>query len=148
MDIKMKITKITAAIVSILTLSTHVAHATNILNASTMSQGYSGSDINQVLSLTGNETMTEVKSLNLLNGLTKVRFQQEYKGVPIFGYNLSATKAPMGLLTDVSGQFLNLDAHELSVIPALSATAVLNMALRNDNTSKASVYNNQNDMFI
>ena len=54
----------------------------------------------------------------------------------------------MGLLTDVSGQFLNLEDHDISVTPGLTATAALNMALSNDNTSKATVYNNQNDLFI
>ncbi|NQY35141.1 MAG: hypothetical protein HRT37_09285 [Alteromonadaceae bacterium] len=62
--------------------------------------------------------------------------------------SLAATETAMGLLTDVSGQFLNLEDHDISVTPGLTATAALNMALSNDNTSKATVYNNQNDLFI
>ena len=54
----------------------------------------------------------------------------------------------MGLFTYVSGQFLNLEYHDISVTPGLKDTEELKMALSNDNTSKATVYNNQNDLFI
>ncbi|NQY65705.1 MAG: hemagglutinin, partial [Alteromonadaceae bacterium] len=140
-----KITKISAAIACVLTMS---AHAGSVQSASTMSAGMTGNDINQVLSLTGNSLMREVKSLNLGIGLTKIRFQQEYKGVPVFGYNLTGTQTPMGLYIDVTGKFMNLNEHDISVVPGVSSTSAFSSALSSDNTTKASIYNQENDMFI
>ena len=140
-----KITKISAALACILTMS---AHAGTVQKASTMSAGMTGNDINQVLSLTGDSLMREVKSVTLGIGLTKIRFQQEYKGVPVFGYSLTGTQTPMGLYIDVTGKFMNLDQHDISVVPGVSSTSAFSSALSSDNTTKASIYNQENDMFI
>ncbi|MFT4924022.1 MAG: vibriolysin [Phenylobacterium sp.] len=148
------ISKICAAVACALTMS---ASAANIQNVADMTQGYSSDNINQVLGLTGNSQMKAVKEIKVGNGITKMRFQQEYKGVPVFGYNVAATKTAMGLLTDVSGQMLNLDMHKkFSVKPRISAEKAMKSALASNkvlgaDASKAAlagVYNKENDLFI
>ena len=146
MNMKMnKVTKVTAAIACALTMS---AHAATIQNASTMGKGNSGKDINQVLGLADVHQIKNSKRFDFGKGLTKVRFQQAYKGVPIFGYSLAATETPMGLLTDVKGKFINLEEHDISVQPGFSADNALRLALKNDRASKARIYNEENQLFI
>ncbi|WDE05336.1 M4 family metallopeptidase [Thalassomonas viridans] len=140
-----KVTKVTAAIACVLTMS---AHAATIQNAATMGKGNSGKDINQVLGLADIHEIKGGKEIDFGKGLTKVRFQQAYKGVPIFGYSLAATKTPMDFLTDVQGKFINLADHDLSVEPGLSADNALRLALKKDRASKARIYNEENQLFI
>ncbi|MFT4924021.1 MAG: vibriolysin [Phenylobacterium sp.] len=151
------ISKICAAVTCALTMSVNAA---NIIDVADMTQGYSSDNINQVLGLTGNSQMKAVKEIDFGNGVTKVRFQQEYQGIPVFGYNIAATKTSMGLLTDVYGQMVNLDdmlaKKRFSVKPRISAAKAMQHALATDkvlgaNASKAAlngVYNKQNDLYI
>ncbi|WDE09330.1 M4 family metallopeptidase [Thalassomonas viridans] len=124
------------------------AHAVKIQNAATMGKGNSGKDINQVLELADIHQITTGKMIYLGKGLFKVRFQQAYKGVPIFGYSLAATETAMGLLTDIAGKFINLEGHDISVQPGLSADNALKLALKKDRVSKAAIYNEENQLFI
>lgn len=144
------ISKICAAVACALTLSANAA----TIDASTISKGYSSDDINQVLGLTGDTQMKAVKEINVGNGTTKVRFQQVYQGIPVFGHNVAATKTSMGLLTDVSGQILNLDGKRFSTKARISPAKAMKNALANDkqinsnNINLADVYNKKNDLFI
>ncbi len=152
------ISKICAAVACALSFS---AAAANIQDASIMAKGYSGDNINHVLGLAnGNQKLKAVKAIDVGNGKTKVRFQQEYKGIPVYGYNLAATKSAMGVYSDVSGKFLNLENHIIMTKPRISAEKAMASTLKNDKSvgrnagSKAlsklskSVYNQENDLFI
>ena len=144
MNIK-KITKITAALACVLSMS---AHAANVNSASKMGKGFSSNDINQVLNLAGNHKMKAGKRIKAGKNRIKVRFAQEYKGVPIFGHSLVATETAMGLLTDVKGKFLNLDDHDISVTPGFSAKRALKKGLGKKKARADRVYNKENKMFV
>ena len=144
MNIK-KITKITAALACVLSMS---AHAANVNSASKMGKGFSSNDINQVLNLAGNHKMKAGKRIKAGKNRIKVRFAQEYKGVPIFGHSLVATETAMGLLTDVKGKFLNLDDHDISVTPGFSAKKALKKGLAKKKARADRVYNKENKMFV
>ncbi len=147
------ISKICAAVACALTMS---ANAANIIDASEMTRGYSSDNINQVLGLTGNTQMKAVKSINAGNGVTKVRFQQEFNGVPVFGHSVAATQTSMGLLTDVSGKILDLSSKNFSTKARISTGKALTSALNNDKalgknaskSAKANVYNKESKLFI
>ncbi|MCJ8269829.1 MAG: M4 family metallopeptidase, partial [Psychrosphaera sp.] len=150
------ISKICAAVACSLALS---ANAANILDASEMSRGFTSDNINQVLGLTGSTQMKALKSVDAGKGVTKVRFQQEFNGVPVFGYNLAATKSAMGTYSNVVGKVLDLSNHVVQTRPKISASKAMKAALNNDkkmgaHTSKIadklakSVYNKENDLFI
>jgi vibriolysin len=147
------LTKICAAVACALTMS---ANAANLIDASQITKGYSSDNINQVLGLTGNTQMKAVKTINAGNGVTKVRFEQTYNNVPVFGHSVAATQTSMGLFTDVSGQILNLDNKNFSTKARISAAKAMSRALSNDKilgadaskAAKGAVYNKQNDLFI
>jgi vibriolysin len=147
------ISKICAAVACALTLS---ANAANIQDASAMSNGYSSDNINQVLGLTGSTQMKAVKEIKAGNNITKVRFEQTFNGIPVFGYNVAATKTAMGLLTNVEGKILNLDNQRFSTKVRISADRAMNMMINTDKVlgkdaskaAKGAVYNKQNDLFI
>ncbi len=147
------ISKICAAVACALTMS---ANAANIQDASLMTAGYSSDNINQVLGLAGSTQMKAVKEINAGNDTTLVRFQQQYQGIPVFGYSVAATKTAMGLLTDVKGKILNLDGKRFSTKPRISAEKAMNNMINTDKvlgknaskSAKAGIYNKQNDMFI
>jgi vibriolysin len=143
------ISKICAAVACALTMS---ANAANILDASEMSRGYSSDNINQVLGLVGNTQMKAVNAIDAGNGVTKVRFQQEYKGIPVFGYNVAATKTAMGAYTNVQGKVLDLGNQMIMTRPHISASKAMASAIKHDKHlaggDASGIYNKQNDMFI
>ncbi|NQY65935.1 MAG: M4 family metallopeptidase, partial [Alteromonadaceae bacterium] len=122
--------------------------AADIRSAASMGWGNSGIDINSVLGLTGNHTMKAGKRINAGKGLVKVRFQQEYKGVPVFGHSVAATESAMGILNDVTGRYINLDEHDISVDAGFSAQRAFKKGLDTKKTRKARVYNSENEKFI
>jgi vibriolysin len=143
------ISKICAAVACALTMS---ANAANTIDASVVAQGKSGDNINYVLGLTGNTQMKAVKDIDAGNGVTKVRFQQEYKGIPVFGYNVAATKTAMGAITNVQGTILNLNNKMIMTRPHISASKAMNAAIKHDRNigqrDASAVYNKENSMFI
>ena len=148
MDINMKIKKITKIAAAVACVFTMSAQAADIRSAASMGWGNSGTDINSVLGLTGNHAMKAGKKFNAGKGLVKVRFQQEYKGVPVFGYSVAATESAMGLLTDVSGRYIDLDKHDISVDAGFSAQRALKKGLDEKRARAARVYNTENKKFI
>lgn len=125
------ISKICAAVVCALTFS---ANAANVQDAQAMTKGYSGNNINTVMGLTGGNEMRAVKQVDLDSGVAKVRYQQYYKGLRVYGYSVAASKTAMGMLTDVSGKYLNLDNQMLLIKPRLSQDKAMQQVLRNDKT--------------
>lgn len=148
-----KLSSICAAVACALAFS---ANAADIQDASLMSKGYSSDNINQVLGLTGHTKMKAVKTINLNNGISKVKFEQQYEGIPVFGYSVAATKTAMGLLTDVKGQVLNINSKRFSTKARISADKAMKMMIDTDKmlgknasaAAKAAVYNKQNDLFV
>ena len=144
MNIK-KITKLTAAIACVLSMS---AHANELQDFNFGYNGNSGHDINEVMGLKNKLKMKKVRRHILRNGKVKVRFAQEYKDVPVFGFGMAATETAMGLLTDVKGQLSKLDDYDISVDPSFSAQRALKKGLDKKKTKEARVYNTENKKFI
>ena len=84
-----------AAVGCALTLS---ANATTTVDAAKISQGYSSDNIHQVLGLDDHIQLRAVNTNPLDNGVIKVRYQQYYRGIPVFGYGATASKTSMGRL--------------------------------------------------
>ncbi len=156
-----KISTICAAVACALSMSANAADVQDLANlqaapatqnAAVMSSGYGGDNINQILGLAGATQMKAVKTVNVGNGVTKVRFQQEFNGIPVFGHSIAATKTAMGMLTDVQGQILDLDNKFFSTKARISADMAMNSALGKSATLSKSpgahVYNKENDLFI
>jgi vibriolysin len=146
------ISKICAAVACALTMSVNAA---NMLDASTLAQGNSADDINQMLNLSGDQHLEAVRTIDAGNGVTKVRFQQLYRGIPVFGQSVAATKTAMGVYTDVSGQLVDFNNQLVMSRPHISAAKAMEMMLENDKTlgehasiNAAGVYNKQNDMYF
>jgi vibriolysin len=145
------ISKVCAAVACALTMS---ANAANILDASEMARGYTSNDINVMLGLTGDQQVEAVNSVSLENGLTKVRFEQTYKGVPIWGSAIAASKSDMDMLSNVQGQYVDLGNQLINVRPRISPEKAMFNAIRNDKTIGENeslakeVYNQQNKMYL
>jgi len=141
------ISKICAAVACALTMS---ANAASTINAADLAQGYASDNVNQVLGLVGNTQMKAVRDIKIGNGVVKSKFQQTYKGIPVFGYNVAATKTDMGAFTNVQGELLNLDNAMISIRPRISAKKAMADALANDRSPAAAkgAYNKTNELFI
>jgi vibriolysin len=145
------ITKVGAAIACALTMS---ANAANLVDVSQIAKGYSSDNINHVLGLVGDTQMKAAKTIDAGNGVTKVRFNQEYKGIPVFGHSVAATQTEMGVFTNVQGKMLDLSNAMINTKARISAKQAMQDALTNDKklgNNKAAakgVYNKENDMYI
>ncbi len=137
------LSKTCAAVVCALAFSSQAA---NLTSAEQMMQ-FSGNDINAVLGLAKQDTMKAVNVANLDNGVTKVRFQQFHQGVKVFGRSVAATRSELGFLTDVKGQFLQInDGFDVSgKIP--SDKALIGFA-KSKVSPQDRVYNKQNERVI
>ncbi|MFT4924023.1 MAG: Zn-dependent metalloprotease [Phenylobacterium sp.] len=82
-----------------------------------------------------------------LDGL-KLRFQQHYKGIPVFGYSVATTVSSSGLINDVSGQASHFGQANFSTQPTLSAEQAMALTLSNERVSEGEVYRQQNNLYI
>ena len=125
------ISMICAAVTGALTMSANAANqnATATLNAAQMVQGFSSNDINYMLNLNNNTQMKAAKTVKVGNGKTKVRFQQEYKGIPVFGYSIAADRSAMGALSNVSGQIADLDNRMMKTKARISPDQAMHKIL-------------------
>ncbi len=138
------ISKTCAAVVCALSMS---ANAANLVDASSMVQ-FESNDLSAMMGLSANDSMKASKSVALSNGVTKVRFQQYYQGVKVFGHSVAATQSDMGFLTNVSGNFLNIEAP-LMVRGRIAAEDALNDFIGEAASVKASgIYNKQSERVI
>ena len=144
------ISKICAGVACALAMS---ANAATKVDVAPKAKGYSGNDINKVLGMYGNDSFKAAKESSF-KGITKVRFQQYYKGIPVYGQTIAATKTEMGMLTDVTGKMYDFGAKALNVKPTVSAEKALQSVLAQDKAIagnkavKQEVYNKQNDLFV
>ena len=96
------VSKVCAAVVCALSFS---ANAAKDVPAQSLVAGHTGTDINLVMGLTGQDNMKASKLISLDNGVTKVRYEQYYGDTQVYGRSLAATKTDMGFLTDIHGNF-------------------------------------------
>ena len=146
------ISKICAGVVCALAMT---ANAAPQVDVSSKAKGYSGNDINQVLGMFGNDSFKAAKEVSLGNGVTKVRFQQYYKGIPVYGQTIAATKTEMGMLTNVKGMMYDFGSKALNIRPTISAKEAMQSMLANDRkvagmtkAAKKGIYNKENDLFV
>ena len=140
-----KITKIAAAVACVLSMS---AQADKLKRAHSEVRATSGYDINELADLKGKVKMRQKKRMNIGNGKMKVRYAQDYKGVPVFGHSMSATETPMGLLTDVKGRLARLEDHDISVDAGFSAKRAMKRGLAKKRAKAGRVYNQENKKYI
>ena len=139
---KRSITKVCAAVACALTMS---ANAANLVPADSM-VNFSGDSLNKMMALSANDNMVENKVVNLNNGVTKVRYQQYYRGIKVFGHSVSATKSEMGFITNVQGNFLNIDP--MMTKGRISEKQALETFIDNDKALKSGIYNQQSERVI
>ncbi|NQY35146.1 MAG: M4 family metallopeptidase [Alteromonadaceae bacterium] len=144
MNIK-KITKIAAAIACVLSMSAHADGPQRVESEVRTVNGY---DINALAGLKGKLKMRQKKRILVGNGKVKLRFAQDYKGVPVFGYSTAATETPMGILTDVSGRLARLEEHDISVDAGFSAKRAMKKGLAKKRAKAGRVYNQENKKYI
>jgi vibriolysin len=85
-----------------------------------------------------------------------VRFEQQYKGIPVYGYSVAATQSSMGQLSNVQGQILDLGKRPLLTKPFISAKQAINDLIdahksqneSSESTNVAAIYNRQNELYI
>ncbi|NQZ07353.1 MAG: M4 family metallopeptidase [Algicola sp.] len=149
------ISAVCAAVACALTMSANAASLQDtsaIQNASVMAKGYSSDNINDMLGLTGHTQMKASKIVDAGNGVTKVRFQQEYRGVKVFGHSVAATKTAMGTFTNVKGDLFNMGSKPFLTRARIPAAQAMTDALANDKVlsinPSAKVSNQQNEKFI
>jgi vibriolysin len=85
-----------------------------------------------MLNLIGDTQMKGAKEISLPNDVTKVRFQQTYKGIPVFGHSVAASRSDMGALTNLQGQILDLDNQMVMTQERVSADEAMSALLGND----------------
>ncbi|NQZ11643.1 MAG: peptidase M4 family protein, partial [Algicola sp.] len=85
-----------------------------------------------------------------------------YRDIPVFGYSVAATQSAMGLISNVKGQYVDLDSHLLITKPRIAPKVAMQSMINNDrtlgalaigsnkamNAAKASIYNKRNDLMI
>ncbi len=120
-----KLTKISAALALTIGFSGHAADTVNV--QSLTNSGVSSADVNAMVNLSSDYSLSAVTEVNLKNGLTKVRYQQLYKGVPVFGQTIAASRSEMGVVSQLQGELMN-NISLRSVVPALSETDALQSA--------------------
>ena len=120
-----KLTKISAALALTIGFSSHAADTVNV--HSLTNSGVSSADVNAMVNLSSDYSLSAVTEVNLKNGLTKVRYQQLYKGVPVFGQTIAASRSEMGVVSQLQGELMN-NISLRSVVPALSETDALQSA--------------------
>jgi len=140
------ISKTCAAVACALTMS---AQAANHINAESMVQ-FNGNDINQVMGLADANSMKAVNAVALKNGVTKVRFQQYFNGVKVFGHSVAASQSDMGFLSNVKGQFLDIN-EGFSTKARITAKQALENFIGSDKKSvaaQADLYNKKAEQVI
>ena len=106
-------------------------------------------DINHMLNLTNDVKMKSALEGKLPSGDTKVRFQQTYQGIPVFGHSIAATRSAMGALSNVSGQFADLDGQFISTKAAINKDEALSKILpANTKGKKIEIENKKQELFI
>ena len=146
------ISKICAAVACALTMSANAANLSSTSDASIMSKGYSSDNINALVGLSGQSSMKALKTVDLGNGISKVRFQQTYAGVPIFGHTIAASRSAMGQFSDAKGKIFNPGNTPFSTRARISLDSAMETAIQNDRVlgknPQANVYNKQQDTYI
>ncbi len=127
------LTKLSAALALALGFSANAADVVSVESLTT--NAVSGSDINSVVNLGSGNSLKAVKEVTLSNGLTKVRYQQYYQGVPVFGRTIAASRSDMGVVSNLVGDLAqNISIDLASVSPQISEKDALQKA-KNSNDS-------------
>lgn len=109
-------------------------------------------DLRSVLSLSKEESTYPIAKSSTHEGFTKIRYQQTYQGVPVYGSTIVAEYSPMGIIRHVSGwqitgiqQDLPDTQKHLSKIDALDQ---LKLFSAHKGVASNNTENEQADLFI
>lgn len=93
----------------------------------------SNADLNAITNLNKEQyAFKQANSINLANGKSKIKFNQFYQGVQVFGASLSVTQEQNGDYQNLFGNyFTNIEKDLTSVKPLISAKEALTIGLNN-----------------
>nr|WP_235869247.1 PepSY domain-containing protein [Veronia nyctiphanis] len=129
-------------------VNTQAAQWESIENIEQQTNSVMSMSLNQQLQLSSNHDFKEVKRVILPNGVQKVRLQQTYQGIPVYGSNLVADVSQQGFMTAQEAQILTgVDVDLSSVKPTLSADDVLKQVL-NQSLLAPKVENEQVQLYV
>jgi vibriolysin len=149
----MKIQKISAVCAAVACALSFSANATKLndmaptKDAAKMAVSYSTDNINSLLGLEGPTQMRAVKTVELSNGVKKVRYQQMFHDIPVFGHSIAATQTHMGMLTDPRGLVADFGNRPFRNKARFSLDKAMNKAMAGVSES-AHVYNQQKETFV
>ena len=117
-------------------------------NAS-VANSVSQASLSQQLNLPADYQMKEVRRVKLTSGLTKAKFRQMYKGVPVFGNTITAQANNFGLMQSSVGQVLTgIELDLSSVKPKLSGDDALKLLKGPSLASAKNLENQKSELFI
>lgn len=97
------------------------AHAAQLVSAETILEQYNLSKTQSVLA-THQIELVKVRSVPLAGGQEKVRLQQHYQGIPVWGHSVAAAVNKAGQYVDVSGTLVTELPLDLPAVkPAITA---------------------------
>ena len=84
-------------------------------------QGVESSSIGAVLGLTRDETLNLLRSRMDFNGINHYRYQQAYKGIPVWGMHIIVSKGPSGKVARLHGTMVPGIPNDIESIPDVSS---------------------------
>ena len=103
-----KLSKVCAALACTMSLSANSATVKDLeyLDVAQLSAKRHSNDINEILKFSGRSHINTVQRVQLKSGLSKVRYQQTYPGIPVYDHSINASRSVMGVLSDAIGKVL------------------------------------------
>lgn len=136
-------------LLSSLAYSSYVS-AAEVVNL-TQVEGYSPLAKQQLLTQQGDDQFQQSLALQDVSGNTRVKLQQYYQGVPIFGESVVASINEQHGYSNISGNYIKAIAQDISNIsPSLSPEKASEIAQNNDLefTSSSVIENLESQLFI
>ncbi|NQZ08199.1 MAG: M4 family metallopeptidase [Algicola sp.] len=129
----MKIQTVSKVCAGVICALSFAASAAQDVPAQRLVANHTGVDINLIMGLTGKSTLKATQEIDAGNGVRKVRYEQHYDGVQVYGRSLAATKTDMGFITDITGNFAqNLEIDLKFSKARITGKQALEMAINND----------------
>lgn len=143
-----KLSLIGVAVSSLLHAQASAAESVNVSNIENIK---ASNNINSMLNLEKATEFKVSKQVKLNNGKVKQRLQQYYHGIPVYGFNVSASQSAMGFYTELSGNVLkSIDKPKEFVTASITAEQALQLSMKSDSKgfNASSVENQKSQLFV
>lgn len=135
----------------ILSMNTHAAQwqdAQQISANNNTANSVIQQSISQQLNLPNDYQMKEVRTVVLKNGNVKARYQQQYKGIPVYNSAIVAQSNSFGLMQASVGQVLtNIEQDIISTAVTLSAEQAMRKLI-SQSTIKVKAENKKSQLYV